>query len=260
MPGECSTRVTTSSRAAGDAAAAGQRRPSWIPTVAAFMAIVVCVLAGNWQHRRLLEKEALQAQIVAAASSAPVPMPSGNADWRAWRFRTITMTGEFDARHQILIDNKVHAGRVGFAVVTPLRLDDGRAVLVDRGWVAGGATRAVLPTAPPPQGVITLRGRIDVPPAGYLELGDRAPPSGPLWQHLDPQRFAQATGLAVLPIVVDALEMPVDDGLVHDFPLPDTGVGKHVSYMMQWYTFAVMAFGLWLWFTVRPHLRRALHR
>ncbi len=201
-------------------------------------------------------KETLQAQISAAVSATPVPLPDGVADWRAWRFRTVTMTGEFDARHQILIDNKLHAGRAGFAVITPFTLDDGRAVLVDRGWVAVGATRAVLPAAPPPPGVITVRGRVDIPVNAYLELGERPAPSGRLWQRLDPKRFAEATGIAVLPIVVRALEMPGNDGLVRDASLPDTGVEKHVSYMLQWYTFAAMAFGLWLWFTVRPRLRR----
>ena len=129
--------------------------------------------------------------------------------------------------HQILIDNKVHAGRVGF---------DGRHA-VERSttaapcWSIAAGSRAgrhapMLPSRRRRRASSRCSGRIDVPPAGYLELGDRAPPSGPLWQHLDPQRFAQATGLAVLPIVVDALEMPVDDGLVHDFPLPETGVGN----------------------------------
>jgi cytochrome oxidase assembly protein ShyY1 len=37
--------------------------------------------------------------------------------------------------------------------------------------------------------------------------------------------------------------------------LPETGIEKHISYMMQWYTFAALAGGLWVWFTVRPWLR-----
>jgi surfeit locus 1 family protein len=248
------------SNAPAAAETARPRRPAWIPTVAAFVTIALCMLAGSWQQRRMHEKEALQAQIAAAADAPPVALPERVADWRAWRFRSVVLTGRFDARHQILIDNKVHAGRVGFAVVTPFVLDDGRVVLVDRGFVAVGSSRAVLPAAPPPHDTITLRGRIDIPTAGYMELGGGSSAPGPLWQQLDPQRFAQATGIAVLPIVVEALEMPVDDGLIHDFPLPDAGIGKHLSYMVQWYTFAAMALGLWLWLTAWPRLRRARRR
>jgi cytochrome oxidase assembly protein ShyY1 len=52
--------------ASGDGA--HNRRPAWLPTLAAFVAIVLCVSAGNWQHRRMLEKEAQQARIERAAA------------------------------------------------------------------------------------------------------------------------------------------------------------------------------------------------
>ena len=237
-----------------------RRRPAWIPTVAAFLTIAIFVQAGNWQRERMHEKEALLAQMQAAAALPPVPLPSDVADWHAWRYRTVVLTGAFDASHQSLIDNKVHAGHVGFGVVAPFRLDDGRTVLVDRGFVAAGPSRAELPDPRPAPGTVTLRGRIDLPSAGYLELGERTASGGKLWQNIDPQRFAQATGIVVLPIVVEALDAPADDGLVRDVVLPSTGIEKHLSYMLQWYTFAAMAAGLWLWFTVRPHLMRARRR
>lgn len=234
-----------------------RRRPAWIPTLAAFAATVLFVLAGNWQHRRMNEKEALQAQFRAAAAAVPVPLPDG-VDWRTWRFRSVIVTGRFDGVRQILIDNKVHDGTAGFDVVTPLTLDDARVVLVDRGWTPVGRTRATLPDIPPPRGIVTIHGRVDIPGREYLELGDRSAPAGPLWEHLDPERFAAATGLAVLPIVVLAQDAPGGDKLVRDRGLPDAGIEKHLSYMLQWYTFAAMAAGLWLWFTLRPWvLRRA---
>ncbi len=236
------------------------RRPDWIPTLAAFATVVLCVVAGNWQHRRMNEKEALQAQMSAAAAAIPAPLPNGAVDWQAWRFRPVIVTGRFDAARQILIDNKVRAGYAGFDVVTPLALDDGGAVLVDRGWIAVGRTRAALPDVPPPKGVVTVRGRVDIPASGYLELGDAGAPSGPLWEHLDPARFAAATGLRVLPIVVLAFDGAGGDELVRDWTLPDTGTERHLSYMLQWYTFAAMAAGLWLWFTVRPGLMRGVRR
>ena len=234
-------------------------RPRWVPTVAAFVTVVLCVTAGNWQHRRMQEKEALQDRMRVAASIAPVALPTASGDWSAWRFRQVVATGEYDARRQILIDNRVHAGRVGFDVVTPLHLSGGGAVLVDRGWIAAGPSRAVLPQPLPPAGVVTVNGRIDVPPRKYFELGDGRAPAGPLWQHLDPARFAKATGVAVLPIVVDAAGAPGSSDLVTERPLPDTGIDRHLSYMVQWYTFAAMAAGLWAWFTFRPKARPGTH-
>jgi cytochrome oxidase assembly protein ShyY1 len=244
---------------AGAATDRHRRRPAWIPTVAALLTIAVCLTAANWQHRRMLEKEALQAEMSAAAAMPSVPLPASVANWSSWRFRAVTLTGEFDARHQILIDNAQHAGRVGFDVVTPFALTDGRTVLVDRGFVAGGASRSDLPAPPVPRGSTTIHGRLDIPTRRYVELGDHVAPSGPVWQHVDPQEFAQATGVRVLPILVKDMG-PHADGLALDDAMPGTGIEKHISYMMQWYTFAALAGGLWVWFTARPWLRRRRRR
>src|SRR4030095_4116100 len=143
-----------------------------LPALAAIVAIVVCIAAGNWQRERLHAKEALRAQLDHAARADPVSLArlADNADWAALRYLPVIATGEFVAARQVLIDNKVHAGRAGYDVVTPLVLADGRAVLVDRGWTAQRASRSRFPEVPPPAGVVSVRGRISLPSSGYLEL------------------------------------------------------------------------------------------
>jgi surfeit locus 1 family protein len=221
-----------------------------VPTLAAIAGVALFVVAGNWQRDRMEQKLALRAHYDAAMAAPPVALPDLH-DWTPWRYRQVVVTGIFDAPHQILLDNKVHDSRSGYQVVTPLTLADGRAVLVNRGWVAGGATRVELPKVAPPSGIVSVRGRINLPPAGYVELKHEAP-AGPVWQNLDPQRFAQVTGVAVPPIVVEQMA-PVDraDDLVRDWPAPDVGAERNRVYMLQWYTFAAMAAGLWLFFTLR---------
>jgi len=248
---EPDARTAHASRNAG----AKQRRPAWIPTVAALIAVALFVSAGNWQHRRLRESEALRDRIAAADRDEMVELPREVTDWGAWRFRHVRVSGAFDAAGQILVDNVIHDGRAGFDVVTPLELDDGRRVLVDRGWFPLGGSRANLPMPQPPPGRVTLRGRIDIPTEHYLELGGRKAPAGALWEHLDPQRYAAATGTEVLPIVVDAQDDVAGEGLVRAWNPPDFGITMHEGYMLQWYTFAAMAAGLWAWFTLRPWWR-----
>jgi len=228
--------------------------PPVLPTFATLVAVALFVTAGNWQRARLEAKESLRAQIDAASAAMPVALPADVEDWTPWRFRPVIATGAFDAKHQILIDNRVHAGTVGFDVVTPLVLNDGRVVLVDRGFVAAGLSRATLPQAPPPDGAVAVRGRLNLPAGHYFELG-RDTPVGVLWQHLDPRRYAEATGIAVLPVVIEATAPTGrDDGLIRDWPDPDFGSERHRIYMVQWYTFAAMALVLWAWFVLRPRL------
>ncbi|MEO8303854.1 MAG: SURF1 family protein [Betaproteobacteria bacterium] len=224
-----------------------------MPTIATFAAVAVSLAAGQWQDGRLHAKEALRAQFDAATREAPVALASvpADADWTALRYRPVVADGEFIAARQILIDNKVHAGRAGYHVVTPMALRDGRTVLVDRGWIAQGASRSAVPPAPPPSGAVSVRGRLALPSAGYVELRAGAP-EGNVWQNLDPKRFAAATGLDVLPVVVEAIDAPAaGDGLVRDWPAPDFGIETHRIYRAQWYVFALLAAGLWLWFN-RP--------
>lgn len=224
-----------------------------LPTLATVVGIVVFVSAGQWQQRRMHEKEELRAQQDAAALAPPLVLDllPDATDWAALRFRNVRAAGSFDAKRQILVDNKVHADRVGYHVVTPLRLPDGRAVLVDRGWIAQGASRSELPSAAPPEGEVTVVGRIAIPSRGYLEFRHDAE-TGPVRQNLDPARFAATTGLAVLPVVIEETAASGrGDDLVRDWPDPDFGIDKHRIYMMQWYAFAALAAVLWLYFRFR---------
>jgi surfeit locus 1 family protein len=227
-----------------------RHRPRLVPTLATVAVVAVCFAAGNWQRGRMHAKEALRAQYDEAARAAPVSLASlpADADWTALRYRPIAATGEYLPKQQILIDNKVQAGRVGYHVVTPLKLPDSRVVLVDRGWIPQHASRSELPDAPPPAGEVTVRGRLAFAPSAYLELEQDAT-SGPVRQNLDPARFAAATGLPVLPAIIEATAAPApDDGLVRAWPAPDFGIETHRIYMVQWYSFALLAALLWLWF------------
>jgi surfeit locus 1 family protein len=120
-------------------------------------------------------------------------------------------------------------------------------VLVDRGFIAEGASRSDVPVVPVAAGEVEVRGRIALP-GRYIEL-THAAPVGSVWQNLDPARFSAATGVAVLPIVIeqDAADAR-GDGLARNWPAPDLGIDKHRSYMLQWIAFAGVIATLWVWF------------
>jgi surfeit locus 1 family protein len=227
-----------------------RRRPAIVPTLAAIAAIALFVTAGNWQRGRMMQKEALGAQFAAAAAQPAAAFPRTD-DWTAWRYRTVLAVGTFDPAKQILLDNRIHNGRAGYDVVAPLALADGRTVLVDRGWVPGGATRADVPEVPVPTGSVEVRGRINMPPGAYLELAPGTV-AGRVWQNLDLRRYADAMGVAVAPVIVEqTAPAGATDVLVRDWPAPDFGVDKHRMYMLQWYAFAATTAALWLYYTLR---------
>lgn len=224
-------------------------RPSVWPTLGLLVLVAATVALGNWQHRRAEAKQSLRDQLEAASRAPPLDLASVAADVAAdparFRFRAVRAQGQYDVAHQLLIDNKVHDERPGFDVVTPLRLDDGsRYVLVDRGWVGQQGSRAVLPQTPPPSGRVVVEGRVNLPPAHYLELGADTT-SGPVRQNLDIARIAASSGTPLLPFVLEQTQ-DAGDGLVRDWPAPDFGIEQHRSYMVQWYSLAGLGVVLWL--------------
>src|SRR5215831_10631895 len=226
---------------------AGRRfRPTLWPTLAMVAIVALTIGLGNWQRGHAAEKEALAAQAAAAAARPPLELTGAESDAAALVYRDVRATGEYDAAHQLLIDNRVHEGRPGFHVVAPLRLArGGRFVLVDRGWIAQSPRRSELPVVPPPPGTVTVSGIATVPPR-YFEL-THAAPAGMLWQNLDIARIAAATGLDLLPIVIEQGNATApQDGLVRDWPPPEFGADRSRSYALQWYSFAALAIVLWL--------------
>ena len=222
--------------------------------IAAVAAIALFVTAGNWQRGRMNAKETERAALDAAKAQLPAPLPRAD-DWSAWRYRRVVATGTWRPDLQVLVDNRIVDGRAGFGVVTPLALDDGRVVLVDRGWVAAGAGETRVPPVAAPSGRAVVNGRVVLPPARYLEL-DKKGPEGNVWQNLDPRRIASSAGVAMLPIVVEQETSAREDGLVRRWADPGAGATMHRIYMWQWYAFAALAAGLWLYFTFRRRTPR----
>src|SRR5450631_1413054 len=84
-------------------------RPSLWPTLGMLAFVALTIGLGNWQRHRAAEKDALRAQLDASASQAPLDLAILPQDAASARFRRLRVDGTFDASHQVLIDNKVHA-------------------------------------------------------------------------------------------------------------------------------------------------------
>jgi surfeit locus 1 family protein len=226
------------------------RWPGPLVTIAAIAVIAVCVTAGNWQTRRAEYKEGLAAQLD-ERGRAPV------ADLRAepiraedWAYRRVRVRGEYVPGKALLLDNRVSKGRVGYEVLTPLRLEGSdRHVLVDRGWVAAPPTRAEVPKVATPGGMQEVAGVAVLPPERVFELGEGAP-AGNVWQHFLMARYEQWSGLSMLPVLVQQSN-DAADGLTREWTRPDSGVQKHRGYALQWYIFAILTVVLYVSLNLR---------
>jgi surfeit locus 1 family protein len=130
--------------------------PPWWAWLLAGAGLAGALALGGWQLQRAENKRALLADYLAAQTAAPVPL---NAQTPAGaQPLAVSVTGTYEVQRQLLLDNQALRERPGYHVWTPLRLADGGLVLVNRGWVAQFADRAVPPALAAPAGLVELRG------------------------------------------------------------------------------------------------------
>ncbi len=241
---------------------AGPRSHGWIVLCAALLSVAVAARLGVWQLDRAAQKEALQASLEARAQLPPLAaeaLARRREDVAAETYRRVRLGGRWVAEHTVFLDNRQMQDKVGFFVVTPLRLDgSGDVVLVQRGWAARNFDhRTALPAIETPAGHVDIEGTVATAPGRLFEFSGAA--SGAIRQNVDPVSFAQETGLAVLPLSIQESATPANarDGLERNWPPPATGVQMHYGYAFQWFAIgAVIAF-LYVWFRiVRPRQRR----
>lgn len=232
-------------------------------TLAAVAVALLTARLGVWQLSRADEKLALQAAVEQQAKQPVLDvLPDDVRAASAWQHRRVRLQGRWSVAHTVYLDNRQMNGRPGFFVVTPLVLADGRAVLVQRGWLPRDVNeRTRIDDAPPPAGQISVEGRIAPPPSRLFEFegGD----TGRIRQNVDVEAFAREIGLRLVPVSVvqTGPETPTAraDKLLRDWPAPATGVGKHHGYAFQWFGLSALVVILYVWFQfIQP--RRAGRR
>jgi len=218
-------------------------RFSWIPFIAALAAAAVGVALGQWQTRRAVEKEAIEARLLQREAVAPVTLDGTLRAVDDAEYRRVRVHGEFLRNWNLYLDNRPYKGAAGFYVLTPMKIaGTDLHVLVARGWTRRDvADRTRLPTIASPQGTVTIDGVIRRTAGQVLELGKaEAPRPGAIVQNADAAQVGHAAGLKMAPFVVEQLT-DVQDGLVRDWPRPSAGADRHRGYAFQWYALAATA-------------------
>lgn len=232
-----------------------------IVLLATLAGVTLTARLGVWQLDRASQKAALQAAWDERRALPPLASNALAHDGAAaaeQMHRAVRLEGRWLAAHTVYLDNRQMNGRAGFYVITPLQLDDGSAVLVQRGWQPRDQldrSRVVEP--PTPAGPVRLLGRIAPSPSRLYEFDGAAP--GRIRQNIDLADYARETALSLRPFTVvqaDGAEA-ADDGLLRQWPQPAAGLHKNYGYAFQWFALATLILGLYVWFQLlRPRRRR----
>jgi len=220
-------------------------RPGLWATLCTLPALALLLGLGTWQLFRLEEKTRLIAEVDAGLAASPVPLPAGGLEGLAWR--RVAVAGRFRHAAEMHLVGRAREGVPGTEVATPLELDDGRLLLVDRGFV---------PQARMSDAGWRPEGRVEL--AGVLRAAQRAGDFTPAdrperneWFRIDPAAMGAAQGLALLPLYLQAQPGP-RGSLPEGRPARPEIRNEHLNYALTWYGLAATLLAVY----VAYHLRR----
>ncbi|MGA0607937.1 SURF1 family protein [Phenylobacterium sp. VNQ135] len=201
------------------------------------LAIVFATL-GVWQLERRAWKLDLIARVEARLRAPPGPLPDSAAEHDA--YTRVRVRGVFLHDRETLVQALTERG-AGWWVMTPLRTDTGRVVLVNRGFVPPGRRDPASRAAGAPSGSVTVTGllRLTEPRGGFLRRND---PAAGRWYSRDVAAIAAARGVGpAAPVFIDADASPNPGG----YPVGGMTVvrfrNSHLVYALTWFGLAILS-------------------
>ena len=108
-----------------------------LTTLLVLVGSAVCVRLGIWQLDRLQQRRTFNAHVEAMWSAPPLTLTgvSMAEGLTTMEYRAVQVSGTYDFANQVALRNSYFQGQYGYYLLTPLLLNDGSAVLVERGWI-----------------------------------------------------------------------------------------------------------------------------
>ena len=207
----------------------------WLPPlVLGLMLAALLASLGFWQLRRMAEKTAQLEAIQRGIEQQPVPLPAAIDPSMKYRpvYAAGTTTGE-----EILVLSGTHDLGGGYNVISAFQTEDGRRIMVDRGFIPQDDRRK-----PRPPVALTVAGNLHWPDEKGRSTPEPDLKAG-IWFAREVPRMAEHLGTE--PVLVVASAVQGDAQGVMPMPLDIGGIpNNHLSYAVQWFTFALICFGM----------------
>ncbi len=228
--------------------------PRWIAGhILALSLIVLFVSLGLWQLRRLDQRQTYNTLLESRLEAAPQPfgrlkeaydLTAPEAVEDAAAYRRTEVTGRFDAENEVLLRSRALDGQPGYHVLTPLILNDNRALLVDRGWVPFDLDEPPIAQAAPPTGEVSVTGVLFPTQEQPVGFGPKDPLEGELDAvfFVNTERLEKQLPYRLEPIYLELnRQTPQQSSQLPVSPAPpELSGGSHLGYALQWFSFAAI--------------------
>jgi surfeit locus 1 family protein len=206
--------------------------------LAAGTAFILLLGLGAWQLERRTWKLGLIAEREAALAAAPAHLEAVDTDPPRFEFQRIEARGRFAHEHELYLASQFLNDRPGWHVITPLLLDDGSALLVDRGFVPDTAKDSAARPQGEIAGPVTVEGILRLTTQPGLFTPDNQPARN-IWFRRDAAAMGAATGLPLVrPYFLVAGPAPNPGGLPVGTPERVDLPNDHLQYAITWFALA----------------------
>ena len=220
----------------------------------------VCFRLALWQLDRLEGRRYYNDLFRAGMTQAPEPVESllATSPEASLTFRQVSATGRYDAAEETVLYGRPLDGRPGNHVLTPLILEDGKAVIVDRGWVPFEPAYPPVAASAPPGGTVEVTGLLGA--GTHLEESPAVQRDGgriTVLSRVDLVALQEQVPYELLPMYVTLrTQDPGQGDLPVPEPPPELTDGPHLGYAFQWFAFGTIALIGWVILVRREALDR----
>lgn len=213
--------------------------PSWPMMLLALLFFSLFVRLGFWQISRADEKTKMILAQKTQEKQSPVRWTL--KEKLPLQYERIVLKGKYLSQI-FLLDNQHHKHQFGYDILSPLELDDGTIIIVDRGWVPGELTRRVLPNIQIPKGTVELQGSAYFPSKNQWVLGPALEEKGNkmiILERVDDQLMSQILQKSVSPFII-RLDKQDTHGFVREWETVSMPPQRHLAYALQWFAMALV--------------------
>lgn len=213
-------------------------------TIVVLLVAGVCVRLGFWQLSRLAQRRQKNEAVAARMALPPMDATLGLRDTAGVLYRRVSATGQFDPEHSIVLAGRSYKGEPGVYLLTPLRSGAGPAILVNRGWL------------PSPDAATVNLDSLSARDAGHFHgIVMPFPPAGNTPDGLSGfRRVLFRLNDSILPrfpypvatAYIQAIPEPGSSLRPIRLPPPELDDGPHLGYVIQWFSFALIAIIGWI--------------
>lgn len=227
-------------------------RSGLLASVAVFVIAAGCIRLGLWQLDRRTERLERNAAVTERLADVPVPIVATPLDTAGLTHRRATLSGFYDNARTLVLGGRSHAGAPGVHVYAPLRIGEG-AVLVNRGWLPSADAATIDLSLVTVDTMVTVAGvLLPLPVTGSAEGADGA--FRTTWFRLDAPAVRAQYPYPISPLYLQAAAVDEEAARLAEggfgvgpvpLPPPSLDAGPHLSYALQWFSFATIALVGW---------------